>query len=176
MTKPEESMPRISPEKLAELLDRHAAALRLYAAQWSRSADDCVQESFIELASQSPVPDDMLSWLYRVVRNKALNAARGDRRRRRHEAEAVGAQQRWFIAASESAFDAGEVERVLESLAPEQREVILARLWGGLTLEQIAHAMGTSTSSVHRCYHAALKIMRTRLESPCANKTNPSTS
>ena len=71
----------VDERQLAELLDRHAAALALYAAQWTSAADDCVQEALVELARQASGPDNPVAWLYRVVRNRALNAARSARRR-----------------------------------------------------------------------------------------------
>ena len=41
----------IDAELLGRLLDEHGAALALYASQWTESADDCVQEALVELAS-----------------------------------------------------------------------------------------------------------------------------
>jgi RNA polymerase sigma-70 factor (ECF subfamily) len=75
----------IDASELAELLDRHAAQLQWYASQWTTSPEDCVQEAFIELARQLQRPGKIVPWLYRVVRNKALNAARAERRRTHHE-------------------------------------------------------------------------------------------
>ncbi len=67
----------IDAEQLGRLLDEHGAALALYASQWTDSADDCVQEALVELARQRQAPDHIVAWLYRVVKNRALNAARG---------------------------------------------------------------------------------------------------
>ena len=38
----------------------------------------------------------------------------------------------------------------------EQREVIVAQLWGGLTFEQVGELMGSSSSTAHRLYQAGL--------------------
>src|SRR5262249_48674931 len=78
----------IDAELLGQLLDEHAPALALYAAQWTDSADDCVQEALIELARQPQRPGNVVAWLYRVVKHRALNAARGARRRRERETRA----------------------------------------------------------------------------------------
>ncbi len=66
---------------IAELFDRHAAALEFYAAQRTSAPQDCVQEAFLELARQDSSPVDPGAWLFRVVRNRALNAARAEQRR-----------------------------------------------------------------------------------------------
>jgi len=60
---------------LGRLVDRHAAALELYARQWCDTPEDVVQEAFLKLASQRSLPDKPAAWLFRVVRNGALNAA-----------------------------------------------------------------------------------------------------
>jgi len=73
----------MGPEQLGRLVDEHAAALVLYARQWCAAPEDVVQEAFVKLASQRREPDNLLGWLYRVVRNGALAAARAERRRRR---------------------------------------------------------------------------------------------
>ena len=69
-------MPGVDATLIAEMLDRHGPALAFYARQWTSTADDCVQEALVELARQPATPDNPAAWLYRVVRNRALNAAR----------------------------------------------------------------------------------------------------
>src|ERR1700722_1993842 len=86
------SMPRIEPEELGRLYREHAASLRLYLRQWPEGSDDILQDAFIKLAQQSPVPDQVLPWLYRVVRNGALAANRGEVRRRRREDQAISSE------------------------------------------------------------------------------------
>src|SRR5260370_37871862 len=85
-------MPRIAPDELARLYREHAPALRLYVRQWPAGDEDLVQDSFIKLAQQSPAPEQVLPWLYRVVRNGALSAGRGEARRRRREGRVSGSE------------------------------------------------------------------------------------
>ncbi|HEX5470350.1 MAG TPA: sigma factor, partial [Lacipirellulaceae bacterium] len=79
----------IDAELLGRLLDEHGPALALYASQWTDAADDCVQEALVELTRQRQSPQHVVAWLYRVVKYRALNAARGDRRRRERELQAM---------------------------------------------------------------------------------------
>ena len=44
--------------QLADLIDGHAAALVLFARQWSTAPEDVVQDSFCKLVSQSVPPHD----------------------------------------------------------------------------------------------------------------------
>lgn len=165
-------MSHLGPELLGRLLDEHGAALVLYARQWCSSPDDVVQEALIQLARQPQIPEKLLPWLYRVVRNGAISAARCARRRREHEAVAAQPADAWLEAAASDRIDAASAASCLESLPPEQRETIVARLWGGLSFQEIAELMGTSSSTAHRWYQAGLEELRERLEPSCPRKTN----
>ena len=164
----------MSPEqkcdRLARLLAEHGGALALFAAQWTEAADDCVQEALIRLAGQVVWPENDIAWLYRVVRNQAISQARSGDRRRRHEALASRLRQE----ASEPAgsLDALALAAALDGLDPPLREVLVARVWGKLTLEQIAAVCGSSRSAVHRRYEAALEAMRKKLGVSCETTTN----
>src|SRR5215831_5553892 len=86
----------MGPDVLGKLVDDHAAALVLYARQWCASPEDVVQEAFVKLSLQRIPPDNALAWLYRVVRNAAVSAARADKRRRKHETRAAARSATWF--------------------------------------------------------------------------------
>src|SRR4051812_25942935 len=158
----------IDAEQLGRLLDEHGSALALYAAQWTDAADDCVQEALIELARQRKSPEHVIAWLYRVVKHRALNAARGDRRRRERESRATadrfrGTEQPVAFASDEliTATDA------LVKLELGERELVVMRIWGNLTYEEIGVVLHVSTATAYRHYERALTKLRNILESPC---------
>jgi RNA polymerase sigma factor (sigma-70 family) len=155
------------PEVLGHLFDRYAAALELFARQWCDCSEDVVQEAIIELAAQRRTPDDPVAWLYRVVRNKAITAWRSSQRRRRHETEAQGNRPAAFERSTADRIDAGAAAEALASLSIELREVVVARIWGGLTFQQIAQSLGISDSAAHRRYEAGLLALRQKLRVPC---------
>jgi RNA polymerase sigma-70 factor (ECF subfamily) len=161
---------------LGRLVDRYAAALELYARQWCHAPEDVVQEAFLKLVAQRPMPDQPAAWLFRVVRNGALNAAVAARRRRQHEAERAFGAPSWFQVDSETSrpetLDAEAASAALQSLPLEQREAIVAHLWGGLTFEQIGELSGCSASTAHRYYAAGLSAIRERLGISC-RKSRP---
>lgn len=187
--------PWVDAEWLASLLDRHAAALELFAAQWSDSPEDCVQEAFVQLVQLPAPPDNVAAWLFHVVRQRAISTHRAASRRQRHEALAA----RWVLESEEgdgaapnramsrrgaaaqdhgienghapaAEFDADELAAALNSLDDECREVVIARIWGGLGFAEIAAAMGLSTSTAFRRYEAGLKTLRDILEASCPTK------
>jgi RNA polymerase sigma-70 factor (ECF subfamily) len=110
---------------------------------------------------------NVVPWLYRVVRNAAISAARAETRRRRHETAAAERAPAWFAAAEPTALDVTAATVALQALPLEQREVIVAHLWGGLTFEQIAELVSCSSSTAHRWYAAGLSALRERLRVPC---------
>src|SRR5471032_2019840 len=120
-------MPRIAPDELARLYREHAPGLRLYVRQWPGGDEDLVQDAFVKLAQQSPAPDQVLPWLYCVVRNGALAVARGAARRRQREARVSGSEA-WFAVADDR-IDGQEATRLLAELPLEQSEVVVARIW-----------------------------------------------
>ncbi|MFM7070763.1 MAG: RNA polymerase sigma factor [Planctomycetota bacterium] len=189
----------IGPEDLRRLLVSHGPALALFAAQWTESPDDCVQEALIALARQTTPPREPLAWLFDVVRKRAMNQHRAAVRRRHHESAAGewAASQRageldgraaraaWFQCDPASPVggnpvdgnpvggnpeggnpvggnpvETGVIADALATLGTEIREVIVARIWGGLTFEQIGQLVGVSTSVAHRRFMAGLKTLR----------------
>ena len=91
-------MDPIGPEQLELLVARHGAALVLYARQWCAAPEDVVQESLVRLMEQARAPEDPVAWLYRVVRNGAISAARTAGRRARREAAVARRGEPWFHA------------------------------------------------------------------------------
>jgi RNA polymerase sigma-70 factor (ECF subfamily) len=159
----------MSPSDVARLIDAHAAALVLYARQWCAAPEDVVQEAFLKLFRQSQPPHDAVAWLYRVVRNGALDAAKRARRRQRHEA-AAARPVRWFVEPEVDGLDAATAVAALQRLPTEQREVIVARHWGGLSFEQIGEVAGCAASTAFRRYTAGVEALRQQLRVPCPNR------
>jgi RNA polymerase sigma-70 factor (ECF subfamily) len=157
----------MEPEHLAQLIDRHSAALLLYARQWCSAAEDVVQEAFVKLAAQQKTPNSPAAWLYCVVRNGALSAQRSENRRRTREKRVAKVEANWFVGEHGSLYDGSEVTAALEKLPLDQREVIVAHLWGGLPFHEVGKMIGCSASTAHRRYIAGLELMRERLGVTC---------
>ena len=151
---------RIDSDAMQELIDSHGAALKLYARQWCNAPDDALQEALIELLRQSPVPDHPTAWLFKTIRFRAMNMSRGERRRNEHHRRASEQRDEWFITDQGQGFHSRELSRLLDELPSLEREIVIARTWGELSFERIAEILGSSSSSVHRRYRAALSMLR----------------
>jgi RNA polymerase sigma-70 factor (ECF subfamily) len=158
----------MDPDHLGYLIDRYLPALVLYARQWCRAPEDVVQEAFIKLAQQTEAPFHPVAWLYRAVRNRAISESRSERRRINHEGRVASRAALWFTPSEDQAgLDAQAATDALQLLPLDQREIIVAHLWGGLTFEQIADLTGGSAATCWRRYAAGVATLRHKMGVPC---------
>lgn len=157
-------------QRIQELYREHAAALVLYARQWCCAPDDALQEAMLALANCDPLPHDPVAWLYTATKRRAMNIARGEARREQHHTRAAEGQSQWFALPDHNSEGrraeelADSVVAGLETLADDERELVVARVWGNLAFEQLGQLLGCSASSAHRRYGAALSKLRSVVE------------
>ncbi len=157
-------MAAIEPDILARLFDQHAPALALYARQFCGTPEDVVQDAFVKLARLVTQPERLVPWLFRVVRNGAINAGRNDRNRRKLEAPVAGKRSvKFCLGRGADRIDGQHATRLLAELEVEIREVIIARFWGGLKFDEIATLQGCSLATAHRRYVSGLTLLNERL-------------
>src|SRR5438045_1494610 len=134
--------------KLADCFASVYPGLVLYARQWlsAAGAEDAAQEAFVRLMSQPHPPANLKAWLYLTTQRVALDSARANRRRLWRES-AVAAETPLFASSPAERIDAAEAEAALQSLSQEFREVLILRIWGGLTLTEIAEITDAAIST-----------------------------
>jgi RNA polymerase sigma factor (sigma-70 family) len=162
----------IDAAQLAQWFEAHCAPLTLYARQWldRSAAEDVVQEVYVRLASQRTAPANVKAWLFTAVRNEAISQGRSAHRRRKRERNVPGAREEWFEPAAADLLDGAAAREAMQSLPAAQREVIVLRIWGQMTLKEAAAVMGCPVSTVYDLYRAGLKALRERMSASC--KTN----
>jgi RNA polymerase sigma factor (sigma-70 family) len=160
-------MGKMKQDKLIEWYEACGAELRLYALQWHsyQVAEDLVQDAFIKLLKQRRSPDQVRAWLFRVVRNSSVSAARRAHSRNKASQAFPQAHRIWFESKTEERLDAKQAQAMLETLPAEHREIVVLRIWGQLSFREIADLVDKSIPWIHREYKAALAVIRTRLES-----------
>jgi RNA polymerase sigma factor (sigma-70 family) len=158
----------LDAEELGTLIANQAASLRLWIRSRCVASDDIVQEAFCRLATQDPRPDNPVEWLYRVCRNLAEKQRLADRRRTQREQDCAQS-----IRTASNPIDGLELQETLsavEQLSDELREVLVARVWGQLSLEEVGQLCGISTATAFRRYETALKELRIKLELKCEHR------
>ena len=166
-------MEKPAEARIRELFVAHGPALLLYARQWldRTAAQDVVQDVFVRLIAGWRLPSEPRTWLFRCVRNAAISASRSrGRRDRREEAAGRTEADEWFAPRVDDRIDAEAAQQALSHLPPAQREIVMLRIWSGLTLAEVGQVTGLAVSTIHDQYQAALKAMRQRLEQSCRNE------
>lgn len=157
---------QLSPEEITELVEQQGGALVLFAGQWALSdAEDIVQNALIHLLRQNAkegCPDNPVAWLYRVVRNEAISRWRSDKQRRIREQERTLPSLQ-LISTGESPFDSVEIQRSLDQLDREKREIVMMRIFGNLSFDEIVETTGRPRTTVYRHYREALESLKTTL-------------
>jgi RNA polymerase sigma factor (sigma-70 family) len=158
--------------ELQKLIDTYAAKLVLYARQWCCYPDDAVQEAFMDAARLSSLPADPAAWLFKTTRYKALNQQRSESRRSKLQ-HAVGMlRDHWFQPDLSATLQSDELTRAIEQLDETPREIIVARIWGELSFEQVAQLVGLPTTTAFRIYRQTLEQLRIKLEGSRASSRN----
>ena len=152
----------MSAAEVRHLYDQHGSALVAYARSFVTdgvAAEDVVHHVFLRLLStEIETPDVPVAYVYRAVRNAALNARRNGQRD-----APLDPQLSVFKHRGGNMEAALTLEKALVELPEEQREVVVMRIWGGLTLEEAAAATGAPLNTVASRYRYALDKLREKL-------------
>lgn len=146
-------------ERWRQWLERHGPALVLFARQWSASqadAEDAAQSGFLRFWKTRSRARDETAYLYACVRGAAMDIGRGDRRRGKRQIAAAQCEQSAFEMPLERAERQAAIEAALNQLPGDQREVVVMKIWGGLTLAQIGEALGVPANTAASRYRYAL--------------------
>jgi RNA polymerase sigma-70 factor (ECF subfamily) len=149
-----------------------AAALILYGRALGLShgeAEDVLQETFMALMQRSEPPHEPEHYCLRSFRNRALNYKRSLWRRLTRELES----QRWFEKTDgEDPAERAAMQQLAE-LPPEQREVIVLKIWNDCTFEEIGALLEISPNTAAGRYRYGLQKMKSRLEGASYERDEP---
>lgn len=119
---------------------------------------DVLQETFLYLTKKFPgfrLTAKMTTFLYPVVKHTAFHI-----RRRRERYMADGSLLEGVEAKDSPPRETGDLEAVLSRLSDERREVVLMRFVDGMSLLEIAEALGIPLGTVKSRLHKALSELR----------------
>jgi RNA polymerase sigma-70 factor (ECF subfamily) len=142
--------------------ERHSPGLLLYArslTQNSALAEDVVQETFIRFLSYNSqgTCDSTRAFLYTAARNLVIDERRKSTRHKEVRAR-VAKDER--VAPKDEAAD--EILFALGLLPPEQREAVVLKVYGSLTLSEVAKMTGVHPATATSRYRYAIEKL-TRL-------------
>jgi RNA polymerase sigma-70 factor (ECF subfamily) len=154
------------------LYEARAAGLLLYGRALGLShseAEDVLQETFLALMQKQEAPEQPEHYCLRAFRNRALNHRRGLWRRLTRELES----RRWFERSeSETDFERAAMQR-LADLPPEQREVIVLKIWHEYTFEEIGQLLELSPNTAAGRYRYGLQKLKLCLKGENYERLEP---
>jgi RNA polymerase sigma-70 factor (ECF subfamily) len=152
---------KLTYEDVQDLYQEHGPALLAYGTNIlgnRASAEDVLHQVFLKLLAMNQLPAEPRPYLFKAVRNRALNAMRGSARLSSLEG------QEWLVK-PQGMVEAGlEIERVMRELPTEQREVVVLRIWGEMTLAEVAVVLEIPENTVSSRYRYALNRLRALLK------------
>lgn len=140
--------------------------LRYFGSRARSEAQDLAAETWMAVARQigsfEGNEDDFRRWLFTIAHHQLVGHYRSAGRRRDEpvpdsdlDGIAAPADPADDVVGALSAQQA--VERMTAALSPEQAEIVLLRVLGGLTVEQVAEIVGKRPGAVRVAQHRALK-------------------
>jgi len=142
----------------------NGARLRLIARQWTRceaDADDVVQEAFVRFwKHQRHLPGNPNALVVTSIRRAALDLLRRSDRRAVRE-KVVGDEMEtvsWFEPEADPRLQA--LAASLQLLPTEQREVVVLKVWGDLTFDQIGEQLSISPNTAASRWRYAMEALR----------------
>jgi len=145
------------------LYEAKASELILYGRALGLShseAEDVLQETFVALLKQEREPENGLHYCIRGFRNRALNYRRGLLRRLTRELEST----RWFERNEDESPQERAAMRCLQKLPPDQREVIVLKIWHEHTFEELGELLQLSPNTVAGRYRYGMEKLRACLK------------
>jgi RNA polymerase sigma-70 factor (ECF subfamily) len=134
--------------------DISPAVLGYLRARGAREPEDLTGEVFLQLVRDLPRfagdEHDFRAWVFVIAHHRLVDEGRRRARRPVDLAAEVPETREPDDVETEVLHGAAEdrVRRIIEQLAPDQRDVLLLRVLGELTVEEVATAIGKSAGAV----------------------------
>jgi RNA polymerase sigma-70 factor (ECF subfamily) len=161
-------------------LEANGPRLLLFARQQTRGnhdAEDILQEALVKLARKVDEgvfvggQEAWMPFLYTQIRREAIDKGRKDDRRRKREEnvveDAIGLNPvdkgSWFSGANAGDEQAEMLEHALKELPEKFAEVVVMKVWGERTFDDIGKVLGISLHTAASRYRYGLEALRKNL-------------
>jgi RNA polymerase sigma-70 factor (ECF subfamily) len=154
---------KLDHEHVRALYERHGPVLLAYALsllQDRSASEDVLHQVFMKLLQRDlAINGQPLHYLYRAIRNTALNY------RRHHSREVELAPNGHWLESPPGMEETGlALQSALAALPDDQREIMILHVWGQMTFEEVAAALDISPNTVASRYRYALAKLKERLQ------------
>ncbi len=152
------------------MVESHAPELTRYAAVIlngdGESARDIVQDAFVKLWQDPPATRaNLRAWLFSVCRTRSIDLLRRRGRMVSDDRQAETAEDPDAVsprARLESEDRSAALLRLVQTLPPNQREVVRLKFQNDLSYAEIAEVTGLTATNVGFLLHTAMHTLRQR--------------
>lgn len=128
------------------------------------AAEDVVLDAILAVAELPVSPDNLLAYLFRTVRNKALHLSKQNSRFNTDhdltgfiDTNSQNAEQNLFTR---------QILRYLDELDSDQQQVLVMKLFGDLTFDEIAEITASNPNTVASWYRRGLILLKEKIHEP----------
>jgi RNA polymerase sigma-70 factor (ECF subfamily) len=155
-------MNELQPE-LERLFDRYGRQFfccALAVTGCRETAEDAIQDAFCRILRLRPEVVNLKAYLFRCIRSAAIDLVRKENRHMAWSATELFEYTDAVADADEQQYLLGKIAGELKRLSPDEREVILQHLVGGMTYSDIAELLGRPLGTVTAWYRRGLKKLQ----------------
>ncbi len=135
-----------------------------YRVQHKETAEDLTSRVFMKsidkIKSFQVDKGSFSSWLYKIARNTVIDHYRTKK-------ADIDITNIWDLASGEDVArdidvkdKLSQVDKYLEDLKPEQREILIMRVWQGMSHKEIANVLGESEASCKMVFSRTINKLR----------------
>jgi RNA polymerase sigma-70 factor, ECF subfamily len=150
-------------ETLRAFYVQNRQQLYTYAVSLTRqreAAEDAIQQAFQQLLRRGALPEELRPYVFRCVRNAALDGLR----RAGVRQDLPFDEERAPDPAAPLAFSPRELDAQLQRLNPDEREAIVLKIYDEFTFQEIATLRGVPLPTVASWYRRGLEKLGTLLK------------
>ena len=151
-------------EKLYNVYFKKIYRFIYYRTSHKETAEDLTSLTFIKaLEKISTFSQDLgtfSAWIFRIARNKTIDYYRGKKTE-------IDIDQVWNLSSRDNIEQdldikekLKEVAQYLDKVKPEHREIIIMRVWDGLSYKEISQITGKSEANCRMIFSRAIRNLR----------------
>ena len=159
-------MRRLQPE-LERLYDRYSRRFFICALAITgcrETAGDAIQDAFYRTLRIRPDVVNLKAYMFRCVRSAAIDLVRKENRPMAWSTQELFEYADTVADKDEQQYLLGKIVHELTRLSPEEREVILQHLVGGLTYRDIAKLLDRPLGTITAWYRRGLKKLQNNVK------------
>ena len=138
-----------------------------YKTHHKEIAEDLTSETFIKALNKLDMFNEnkgsFSTWIYQIARNTVIDFYRTKK-------DSINIDDVWDLSTDEdilrdldTAKKLEDIKEYLKTLKSEQRELVILRVWEGMSYKEISEAMGKSEASCKMAFSRTIKTLKEKM-------------